>query len=743
MPLRVSFTCLFLVALLLFPLTKAKSVSQSPIGVGMVPSTGQNGDEEEKLMTKIVSEIPEVAGHLYAPQSAGAIFSTLLKLKEEGRRINFLIIAGHGSAAKPHIAFPGGDLGPETVNLPQLRQNLARYEQILKRAQDPQSQSKACEHITELREQIKHLESISEVMTPGAMVFLLNCSPAATAAGEEFVKNLGEVLLSKNGGKIIASRNDTDLFENGFFSRVHANLFSGSATVTGNYGFGGNFVTFPVARRPETQGGDQWGTLRVRVLANESPLAGVKVTVQEKNQNVPQRLRWTSSGVTQSFPLEMRVPATRAGTADFSTTGERKFPEDYIRYEVRAEHKDYQPEVKEVMIAGERDQVNCKPAGATELVIRLATKRAAAPCTTDSLGGELGSVIPSLPFFGQSSLARSGKPLTSPLRMSYSVEDANGAVSFSGPAKILFSAGWSIGCAASGQAQASGYGRNACDGFQLYGAKGTVVTGLLGENSCVASASIRGAQDINFSGDPYLGSAKVVAITASTSISVDVSVAIHAGAAHGARDKPDVIAAVKKAAEDWAKVIAARLQGNTGIPRGASPAIIAALLPDVIRNPDSSALQGYFAQAKSSLQRRDLDGAQTQFEQAYLSTPNSAALNYNLSWVYQAQDKPLTALKHAEHYLRLAPAAADRADVEARMADLQEELRRNPRTVTDSSGCRDVLSWAQTEQDVAKRGRDVARRQAVLEVLIAAQRGECENARRLQAGYKQRFGSGL
>jgi hypothetical protein len=50
-----------------------------------------------------------------------------------------------------------------------------------------------------------------------------------------------------------------------------------------------------------------------------------------------------------------------------------------------------------------------------------------------------------------------------------------------------------------------------------------------------------------------------------------------------------------------------------------------------------------------------------------------------------------------------------------------------------------VLAWAQTEQDAAKRGRDVARRQGVLEILIAAQRGECEKARSLQAGYRQRF----
>ena len=373
---------------------------------------------------------------------------------------------------------------------------------------------------------------------------------------------------------------------------------------------------------------------------------------------------------------------------------------------------------------------DCLRKEATEMKTRLERrKRSAAPCTTDNLSGALGSVIPSLPFFGQSDIARSGKSFTSPLKMGYSVEDANGAVSFSGPARILFSANWFIGCAASEQSDA----HNACTGYQSSAA------GVLGENSCVASSGIRGAQDINFSGDPYMGGAKAVAVTAGTSITVSVGIAIHAGAAHGARDKPEVIAAVKKAAEDWAKVIASKLMGNTGIPRGASPVIIAALLPEVIKNPDSSALQGYFAQAKSLLQRRDLDGAQAQFEQAYQATPNSAALNYNLSWVYQAQDKPLTALKHAENYLRLAPTAADRTDVEARLADLREELQRNPRTVVDSSGCRDVLSWAQAEQVVAKRGRDVARRQAVLEVMIAAQRGECEKAKSLQASYKQHF----
>src|SRR5204863_6294979 len=118
--------------------------------------------------------------------------------------------------------------------------------------------------------------------------------------------------------------------------------------------------------------------------------------------------------------------------------------------------------------------------------------------------------------------------------MGYSVEDANGAVAFNGPAKILFGANWSIGCASGGQSETTSYGRNACNGFQ------SSTAGVLGENSCAASSGVSGAQDINFSGDPYMGGAKVVVVTEGTSITVGVSIAIHAAASHGGRDKPEV-----------------------------------------------------------------------------------------------------------------------------------------------------------------------------------------------------------
>ncbi|HEX4950460.1 MAG TPA: VWA domain-containing protein, partial [Blastocatellia bacterium] len=181
-------------------------------------------------------------------------------------------------------------------------------------------------------------------------------------------------------------------------------------------------------------------------------------------------------------------------------------------------------------------------------------------------------------------------------------------------------------------------------------------------------------------------------------------------------------------------------------PREIIRAFNLAMLPSLLKDFDfgnaASNVANYFTQAKAMVQQQNVSGALMMLQQANQLAPNSPNLNFNLALLYESEDQLLPAMKHANNYLQLAPSAIDRADVENRIAQMQKELQANPRVVMDSSGCRDVISWAQAEQDVAKRNRDVARRQAVLEVLIAAQRGECENARKAQASYKQRFGSG-
>lgn len=64
---------------------------------------------------------------------------------------------------------------------------------------------------------------------------------------------------------------------------------------------------------------------------------------------------------------------------------------------------------------------------------------------------------------------------------------------------------------------------------------------------------------------------------------------------------------------------------------------------------------------------------------------------------------------------------------------------RNPQVQFDPTACRDLYFWAQTERDVAKRSKDVTRHQAILEISILSQRGECEKARLLTTNYKQQY----
>jgi Mg-chelatase subunit ChlD len=171
-----------------------------------------------------------------------------------------------------------------------------------------------------------------------------------------------------------------------------------------------------------------------------------------------------------------------------------------------------------------------------------------------------------------------------------------------------------------------------------------------------------------------------------------------------------------------------------------------ALLPSLLKDWDArltgaggASVQGYFQQAKSLLQQQDVAGALFQFQQAHKLAPDSPAVNYNLSLMYEAQDQLLSAIKHAQAYMKLAPDSPDSSDVQTRIANLEDEVRRNPRAEYDPAACRDVYVWAQAEQEAARRSKDVGRRQAILEILITAQRGDCEKARKLQAEYKQRY----
>lgn len=58
------------------------------------------------------------------------------------------------------------------------------------------------------------------------------------------------------------------------------------------------------------------------------------------------------------------------------------------------------------------------------------------------------------------------------------------------------------------------------------------------------------------------------------------------------------------------------------------------------------------------------------------------------------------------------------------------------------NGCQDIYQWAQREHDNARRGRNAVRRQAILDVMITAQKGDCRRAQELSEAYKKAYGVG-
>lgn len=65
------------------------------------------------------------------------------------------------------------------------------------------------------------------------------------------------------------------------------------------------------------------------------------------------------------------------------------------------------------------------------------------------------------------------------------------------------------------------------------------------------------------------------------------------------------------------------------------------------------------------------------------------------------------------------------------------DTARNPQVQFDPTACTDLYIWSQTEREAAKKSKNVGRYQAILEIGILSQRGECQKARVLTATYKK------
>ncbi len=157
-------------------------------------------------------------------------------------------------------------------------------------------------------------------------------------------------------------------------------------------------------------------------------------------------------------------------------------------------------------------------------------------------------------------------------------------------------------------------------------------------------------------------------------------------------------------------------------------------------------------QGKIYIEYRSKDFVVDRIERKFLKPVSRAALIRSLNLPESAEEKRLNKEGKLEEYfgdvltlsLNYASAQPDKGVISISYYSMQSfagllDKARNPQVQFDPSACRELYFWAQTERDVAKRSKNTVRHQAILEILILSQRGECEKANSLTVTYKERY----
>ena len=204
-----------------------------------------------------------------------------------------------------------------------------------------------------------------------------------------------------------------------------------------------------------------------------------------------------------------------------------------------------------------------------------AAAHAQSPTLQDGIRKAVGGVVTKLPYY-TSSDARDTLP-QNPLQVSYHVaerqspEGAKGAVPISFPALTTFGLDYRVIPASAGAPRTESQVAQAWADLRDPCGKEGVEAGSGGAASCVSAVSQRGTLDPASYGDPYTGDSRVYVVTPCADIYAHVGLGVYAAASHGARNKPEVIAAMKSSAKAFATTAAQALQDAVAGACGAPP----------------------------------------------------------------------------------------------------------------------------------------------------------------------------
>jgi hypothetical protein len=207
------------------------------------------------------------------------IFTRLSKFAGK-KPISVLYILGHGSVSAPHIALTTGtSLDPADVDVLAMQDKARELLKEIKTIEEKYCSLMSKKSITdedrdilenlkdnhytsayslaELKESLKCLASVGDVMASKGVIQLLNCSGAASKHHIEFLENIGRVFMWKHGGSVWASTTDIGVGQVAGINwrlqkldQLTASIRSGRNVKPGDFYMVGNWQQYPIAKGP-------------------------------------------------------------------------------------------------------------------------------------------------------------------------------------------------------------------------------------------------------------------------------------------------------------------------------------------------------------------------------------------------------------------------------------------------------------------------------------------------------------
>ncbi len=206
--------------------SKAKNKTAKVSKVVNIAVVLEDVPKEREMMRKMAANDPTF-NYTVCPKNADQFYAYIHSLRKRGIQVSKMLLMGHGNAINHHIGgfFPGdADIGALRSYLKKAKDGYAEAKLEQKRLRRKLQKVKTKKEKEALKAAIQYahdeevnrnearkdyenkitlMDEMSESMAPGARIGLFNCYGASDKKAEQFMNNIGEIFLHKNGGDII------------------------------------------------------------------------------------------------------------------------------------------------------------------------------------------------------------------------------------------------------------------------------------------------------------------------------------------------------------------------------------------------------------------------------------------------------------------------------------------------------------------------------------------------------------